>query len=748
MVKSSSSKKPESGRLSPLLEEFQDILQHEINTPKEKPSNDEILLSNGSRVSQRGDSYHYEFLVESVFDTADDIPDVLVISGHPPLEATVVSIEGHQVVISLEKDLGQFIPTAYLQTEVSTTIRNLIERLEHNASAENSTGAQGLTKTISEVSSTSLPDELALYPNQKLALQNTLGRDLTVIWGTSEANKTLNIVTAIEQLYNSGQTVLIVSQMNTAVDRSIKQAAKSLRNCFQQGSLIRVGEVKDDRFKSTYPDILVKQQVESRSLQLTGHKASLILEKEKLSGELQILNKGIITLKWLKSAEPYIQSAKANMEKIHKLESQLALDEKTWAALELLQSDLVRLQNSTSRIMIVRPELTSKREQLNNLTIQLSSVNPEIDHLQSQLQKQKYRLKIAERLLPLRVERAAYPSFEEQKSIVNNLSIQLNRSNLMFDELQRRFNLANRELSQINSTGYLGRIFKNLPKPKDQKAVVNALFMQLTAIKAEVRSNIELCNNSKNKLNRIHDLDLALLGHEDIGSKNVELAKELECEKSLCSLEDQKTKLEGDISALTTAIGELEEEEKILTSAVGEDPEIMNLEARAKLLVSQEMQASILFNRASVKKLREDTNRTLDHLLAQFSEGKTIIERQLSEEQKLDFIFQWSNKSTSQHNPTELPLLDEKADLLRSRISELTDNITTLEEDLSKVEGNIIKSAFIVGTTFTSLYVCDSLQSRRFDTVILDEASIASVLTLWVAALLANYNIIIVKDPK
>jgi chromosome segregation ATPase len=104
---------------------------------------------------------------------------------------------------------------------------------------------------------------------------------------------------------------------------------------------------------------------------------------------------------------------------------------KNLAALELQQSDLVRLQNSTSRIMVIRPELTSKREQLNNLTIQLSSANPEIDHIQSQLQKQKYRLKIAERLTPLRVERAAHPSFEEQKSIVNSLSVQLNRSNLM-----------------------------------------------------------------------------------------------------------------------------------------------------------------------------------------------------------------------------------------------------------------------------------------------------------------------------
>ena len=731
-----------------MLEEFQDILQHEINTSQEKSANDEILLSNGSRVRQRGGSYHYEFLVESVFNTVDDIPGVLVISGHPPLEATVVYTDGHHAVVSLEKDLGQFIPAAYLQNGVSMTMRRLIERLEHNASSGNSAGPGGLTKAIDKGTSTSTPDELALYPSQKLDLQNTLGRDLTVIWGTSGANKALNIGTAVEQLYNSGQNVLIVSQTNTAVDRAIKLAAKSLHNYLQQGSVIRVGEVKDDRFKSIYADVLVKQQVESRSQQLTEHKASLILEKEKLSGELQILNKGIITLKWLNSADPYIQSAKANVEKIHKLESQLALDEKTWAELEEQQSNLADLQRATSRIMVVRVELAGKRETLNNLTIKLSSLNPEIDHIQSILQKQKYRSKIAEGITPLRVERAAYPSLEEQKSIADNLSVQLNRSNVMFDELQRRFNLANRALSQINSTGYLGRVLKHLPKLDDQKAVVNALFMQLSAIKAEVRSNIEACNNAKNKLNRIRDLDLALLGHEDIGSKSEELARQLDYEKSLRSLEDQKNNLESDLAALPAAIKDLEEEEKKLTAAVGEDPEIMNLEARAKLRVSREMQAAILFDRSSLKKLREDTHRILDQLIAQFSEGKTIVEGQFPEDQKLDFIYQWSRKTISQYGPDELLSSVEKADLLHSRISNLNNDIANLEEDLAKVEGNVIRSAFVIGTTFTSLYICDILQSRRFDTVILDEASVASVLALWVAALLANRNIIIVKDAK
>ena len=46
----------------------------------------------------------------------------------------------------------------------------------------------------------------------------------------------------------------------------------------------------------------------------------------------------------------------------------------------------------------------------------------------------------------------------------------------------------------------------------------------------------------------------------------------------------------------------------------------------------------------------------------------------------------------------------------------------------------------------TDVYLRDELQNRRFDTVILDEASMAPIPGLWIAARLAEANLVVVRD--
>ena len=52
----------------------------------------------------------------------------------------------------------------------------------------------------------------------------------------------------------------------------------------------------------------------------------------------------------------------------------------------------------------------------------------------------------------------------------------------------------------------------------------------------------------------------------------------------------------------------------------------------------------------------------------------------------------------------------------------------------------------MVATTLTRAYKRESVQKRRFDTVVLDEASMAPIPALWVAASLADANVVLVGD--
>jgi superfamily I DNA and/or RNA helicase len=60
----------------------------------------------------------------------------------------------------------------------------------------------------------------------------------------------------------------------------------------------------------------------------------------------------------------------------------------------------------------------------------------------------------------------------------------------------------------------------------------------------------------------------------------------------------------------------------------------------------------------------------------------------------------------------------------------------------------VIAAATVVATTLTRAYKRESITARRFDTVVLDEASMAPIPALWAAAALADANVVVVGDFK
>lgn len=85
---------------------------------------------------------------------------------------------------------------------------------------------------------------------------------------------------------------------------------------------------------------------------------------------------------------------------------------------------------------------------------------------------------------------------------------------------------------------------------------------------------------------------------------------------------------------------------------------------------------------------------------------------------------------------------------LRSGIRDAESEIAQLDEQLQTIEREVIAEATVLATTLTKAYLRDEVQQRRFDTVILDEASMAPIPALWVAAALAEHNVVIVGDPR
>ncbi len=118
----------------------------------------------------------------------------------------------------------------------------------------------------------------------------------------------------------------------------------------------------------------------------------------------------------------------------------------------------------------------------------------------------------------------------------------------------------------------------------------------------------------------------------------------------------------------------------------------------------------------------------------------------------LDDMF---NAIKNAFNKAILMVKNVDAEQLRIEKKELNFNIQSIdselkeiEETLKKVEELVIKDASIVATTLTRAYLKDSIQNHRFDTVILDEASMAPIPSLWIAASVAEKNAVVVGDWK
>jgi AAA domain len=95
---------------------------------------------------------------------------------------------------------------------------------------------------------------------------------------------------------------------------------------------------------------------------------------------------------------------------------------------------------------------------------------------------------------------------------------------------------------------------------------------------------------------------------------------------------------------------------------------------------------------------------------------------------------------------TSVAKLEEERRWLQQRLRAIAVRLAEIDEELKGVEELVIAEASVVATTLTRAYKRESVQKRTFDTVILDEASMAPIPALWVVAARAERNVVIVGD--
>ncbi|HLB70537.1 MAG TPA: AAA domain-containing protein [Candidatus Methanoperedens sp.] len=599
--------------LLPLLDDFCNALRDEIEAAKRNSSISAIHLSNGHKVAQLGSAFQYAFLIDSVLNTPDGAPGDLKIPGKMPLETTIVSAEGLRLVVSINTDLGQFIPTANLQTNLTILMRKLIERIEKNASNTNPAASRMLGESPVNGEPKLLEKLPHLNEDQQKALHSAIGRNLTFIWGPPGTGKTRTIGTITEYLHREKRTVLIVSHTNTAVDQAIKHVASTIHNQLPEGVLLRIGEVRDEELTSDYPDVLLKNQVDLQSKELSGQRDKLQSQKQILEDRLTPFENQISVIEWIAESNSTILTIQKQLEKLHSNEKELSS----------LMEEQAKLKETSEHIAVLRKEINS------------------------------------------------YPSIYRQKLNILELSAKIGSLASQIANQQASCNDAEKIFMQTSNTGALMRFFKRLPKPEDQQANV------------------------------------------------------INLKKQIADLVIEHTKVQDSLKV----------NQKVLNRTETLIAEVSKYEKNQRL-------------RSDTIELRGKLSSTLANILKHLSIWELIYSKPTDVEEMLALVLKTHSEVAAKFADANLSMLKERVSTLRSEIARLSSEISRIEGALSQVEKAVIAKASIIGATLTKTYLSDDIQARKFDTVILDEASMAPIPALWVAALLADKNLIIVGDFK
>ena len=123
-----------------VLDEFRTALREEIFAAQRSSLSSGVPLTNGRKIGQVGVAFQYAFTIDSVLNVPGDAPGDLIVPGKERLPTTIISTEGLTITISVGIDLGNFVPNARLETDLTFLLRKFIERIEALNAKSNSAG--------------------------------------------------------------------------------------------------------------------------------------------------------------------------------------------------------------------------------------------------------------------------------------------------------------------------------------------------------------------------------------------------------------------------------------------------------------------------------------------------------------------------------------------------------------------------------------------------------------------------------
>lgn len=280
-----------------LISEFHQALDDEIREARQGKGR-QHTLHDGRRIGAHEGTFLYSFNADFEIFLPDDSP-VEVRAGSTTVRGFVVSVEGLTIILELQEDLGEEVPRAVMGSEPWYLLEALKERLADALNPETSLNAQLAQKVlgISPAQTQCLTDQAERLlislrsprnPSQVRAVEAALGSEVAFVWGPPGTGKTLTLGLIARALHEAGETLLVTSHSNAAVDMAIKALANSMAGtqALQAGRVVRFGSPRLPEVRLLNA-VIPRQIIKRRNPQLIQAIERAEAERQQISDRLR-----------------------------------------------------------------------------------------------------------------------------------------------------------------------------------------------------------------------------------------------------------------------------------------------------------------------------------------------------------------------------------------------------------------------------------------------------------------------------
>lgn len=735
--------------LAGVLTEFRQALRDEIDAAKRNASSSAVPLVNGRRIGAVGSGFQYVFAIENALNLPGDAPGDLLIPGRSPLEAMVISVEGLSITVSVSVDLGPFVATARLQSNLTMLMRELIKRIEALADKPNP-GGDRLLAVGPVAGSPQVPARPStLNAGQRAAVASVLGRDTTFIWGPPGTGKTSTIGTIGAELFDRGQSLLIVSHTNTAVDQALYKVGKELAEtdpgALAAGAVIRVGDPSDKRL-AEWEDLLLKTHVDRRSTELTARREALEAEQTRLVQLVLDLSRLIAIVEWAAEAGPDIAATRAELAAVTAVEDQAAVARSAAAHADEELRNGADLVTAAENAASAEREVTDVRARYLELSRDARRVAARLQEAATAAAAAAELLITAQSIEPTRRRLAQLGALDEQRATAAELHAQA----ASFDARAASTEAAREEavavLAQVRSTGGLARRWKGLPNETEQAAIAERTTAEATAARDTAERASMAAADATSMLTELEELHRKLAGHGTVPPLAEQRTRKTRADSELTAAQKKQAATVEESARLAGRTAELTAIVRSFETAHGRPPDdVLNERDRLKVVATDEgTRAKRLTKDARAR--RTDLEALLRERLALLRDWALTRQAPGAAESMQSDVEAAHERALEEAAGRDVGALTRERSSHNESIRRVEAEIDTIDDQLKRIEEVVIADATVVATTLTRAYLRDSIQARRFDTVLLDEASMAPIPALWVAASLADRAVVAVGD--